>query len=160
MSNLVPLAYKNTFLYIFLQEYIFVKISSSNKELYNQKFKATLCSRQTDNFYTFFTRKRAGLKRQFKRTIKDEILLRQIDKLRLISGTAGRDNLAIFCIRFSPNYRFLLTTSNSGHLTYYDPKDGTIINRVAAHGDASNGITFLSENQFFTNSVLGSISWT
>lgn len=92
------------------------------------------------------------MKRQFGRTLDDEILRFRIEKLRLISGTSGSENIAIFCIRFSPNYRFILATSQSGHVTYYDPKDGTVIDRITAHSDAANSITFLNENQFFTDS--------
>ena len=62
------------------------------------------------------------------------------------------ENLAIFCIRFAPNHRYIIGTSQSGHVNYFDPKDGTIIDRILGHSDAANQVTFLDDNQFFTNS--------
>ena len=82
--------------------------------------------------------------------------MNQIQNLHLVSRSnsfsCSEDNGAIYCVRFSPNYQFLISSSNSGHLTYFDSRDGSILNRVSAHGDAANSITFLNENQFFTNS--------
>ena len=62
------------------------------------------------------------------------------------------ENLAIFCIRFAPNHRYIIGTSQSGHVNYFDPKDGTMIDRILGHSDAANQVTFLDDNQFFTNS--------
>ena len=37
-------------------------------------------------------------------------------------------------------------------MNYFDPKDGTMIDRILGHSDAANQVTFLDDNQFFTNS--------
>ena len=51
------------------------------------------------------------------------------------------ENLAIFCIRFAPNHRYIIGTSQSGHVNYFDPKDGTMIDRILGHSDAANSVT-------------------
>ena len=37
-------------------------------------------------------------------------------------------------------------------MNYFDPKDGTMIDRILGHSYAANSVTFLDDNQFFTNS--------